>query len=75
METTAPSLDAVRAAIDRLVEEKRASCLWFVRKGRTPATDCERLALLRSLEARADRETYIRARELRDWLSQLSSGT
>jgi hypothetical protein len=55
--------------------DKRASCLWFVRRGHSPASDGERMALLRSLEARADRETYILTRELREWLSRLSSET
>lgn len=75
MASPTPTLEEVRASIEELVMEQRASCLWYVRKDRTPANDVERLALLRSLEARADRDTYVRTRELREWLSQLSNET
>jgi len=73
MEPPAPTLEEVRAAIDRLVTDQHVSCLWFVRRGFTPANDAQRLALLRSIEARADRDAYIRTRELRDLLLRLSS--
>jgi hypothetical protein len=75
MDGPEPTIEETRAAIDLLLAEQRASCLWFVQQGYRPASDRERLSLLRSLEARADRETYIATRELRDWLLRLSSET
>ncbi|MBM3492869.1 MAG: hypothetical protein FJX72_00890 [Armatimonadetes bacterium] len=73
MSAAEPTIEETRAAIDRLVADRRASYLWFVQRGYQPANDRERLSLLGSLEARADRETYIATRELRDWLLRLSS--
>jgi len=32
MEPPAPTLEEVRAAIDRLVTDQHVSCLWFVRR-------------------------------------------
>ncbi len=59
--------------VDRLVEEVRASCLWFLRPDYRPTTVDERVRILRLIERHADRATYQRAATLRRWLSPTSS--
>lgn len=61
------------AAIDRLVDEYRLRCLWFLRSDYYPSTDAERLKVLLYIERHGDRDAYRRAREMRRWLSQTSS--
>ena len=59
--------------INRLIDEYRISCLWFIRLDYLPTTDAERSRLLEYIEQHGDREGFRRARELRRWLSQHSS--
>jgi hypothetical protein len=59
--------------VDRLVEEVRVSCLWFLRPDYRPTTTAERVRILRQIERHADRATYQRAATLRRWLSPTSS--
>lgn len=59
--------------VDRLVEEVRGSCLWFLRPDYRPTTNVERVRVLRLIERHADRATYQRAATLRRWLSPTSS--
>ena len=61
------------AAIDRLVDEYRLRCLWFLRPDYYPSTDSERFKVLLYIERHGDRDAYRRAREMRRWLSQTSS--
>jgi hypothetical protein len=63
----------VTARINRLIDEYRIRCLWFMRLDYLPATDAERTRLLEYIERHGDREGFQRARELRRWLSQHSS--
>jgi hypothetical protein len=63
----------VTARIDRLIDEYRIRCLWFIRLDYFPTTDAERTRLLEYIERHGDREGFQRARELRRWLSQHSS--
>lgn len=63
----------VVARINRLIEEYRISCLWFMRLDYLPASDAERSRLLEYIERYGDREGFRRARELRRWLSHHSS--
>jgi hypothetical protein len=67
----APS-DAAEA-VDRLVDEYRHRCLWFLRSDFYPATDGERLRVLTYIQRHGDRNAYVRAGELRRWLSRSSS--
>lgn len=64
---------AQRSAIDRLVDEYRLRCLWFLRPDYYPSTDAERIQALLYIERHGDRNAYRRAREMRRWLSQSSS--
>ena len=68
-----PPLEEVLDDVRALVDEVRTSCLWFVDKAFSPVTADEAMQALRSIERRADRKTYVRARQLRAWLSQHSS--
>jgi hypothetical protein len=63
----------VTARINRLIDEYRIRCLWFMRLDYFPTTDAERIRLLEYIERHGDREGFQRARELRRWLSQHSS--
>jgi hypothetical protein len=67
-------LEAVSpSAIDRLVDEYRLRCLWFLRPDYYPSTDAERIRVLTYIERHGDRDAYRRAREMRRWLSQTSN--
>jgi len=68
-----PAEPAQRSAIDRLVDEYRLRCLWFLRPDYYPSTDAERIRVLLYIERHGDRDAYRRAREMRRWLSQTSS--
>ncbi len=61
------------AAIDRLVDEYRVSCLWFLRPDFYPRTQAERTHVLQSIERHGTVDAYQRARTLRQWLSRHSS--
>ncbi|KAA0254529.1 hypothetical protein FBQ97_17055 [Acidobacteria bacterium ACD] len=60
--------------IDRLVDECRSSCLWFLRPDYYPSDDTQRDRVLLRIEQNGDRATFQRAAELRRWLSLRSSG-
>lgn len=62
----------VEEAIDLLVEEYRARCLWSAPTDYLPRSDDERLLALDKIERHGDRSGFIRARELRGWLLQSS---
>jgi hypothetical protein len=66
---------AVNAAVDRLIDDHRIRCLWFVRADYYPATREERLKALDWIERRGDREAFLKARTLRRWFSRHSSET
>jgi hypothetical protein len=68
-----PDETTVVLEVDRLVEEVRVSCLWFLRPDYRPATTAERVRILRLIERHADRAAYQRAATLRRWLSPTSS--
>ena len=61
------------AAVTKLVDTYRARCLWFLRPDYYPATDAERILVLRYIEQYGDREAYRRAAPVRQWLSRNSS--
>ena len=73
MGTRGPVGVDVTAEVDRLIEECRLTCLWFLRPDYQPATDAERLRLLGEIERRGDLDAYRRAATLRRWLSHDSS--
>jgi hypothetical protein len=64
---------AIAEAVDRLVEEYRHRCLWFLRSDYYPTTDDQRLRVLEYIQRHGDRKAYLRAAEVRQWLSRNSS--
>lgn len=64
-----PFDDELRALID----EYRTRCLWFLRPDHYPVTREEMLRVLRYIERHGDREGFVRAARLRQWLSPISS--
>ena len=64
---------AVTEAVNRLVDEFRVRCLWFLRPEYYPATLEERLRVLLYIERHGDREAFRRAATLKQWLSPTSS--
>ena len=70
-----PVLDEREAfdAVNRLVEEYRVRCLWFLREDFYPSTLAERLRVLGYIERHGDLEAFRRAAELKTWLSRNTS--
>ena len=64
---------AVTDAVNRLVDEFRVRCLWFLRPDYYPSTLEERLRVLLYIERHGDREAFRRAATLKRWLSPDSS--
>jgi hypothetical protein len=60
-------------AVNRLADEYRPRCLWFLREDYYPATDDERLRVLSCIERHGDVNAFRRAAELRQWLLRTSS--
>jgi hypothetical protein len=72
-----PAEDAARVYEEawKLIEEKRATCLWFLDKSYRPVDAAGIARAMRYIERYGDREGYKRARGIRAWLSRISSGT
>ena len=71
--TKPPDDHAVNESVDRLVDEYRMRCLWFLRPDYYPSTVDERLRVLSYIERHGDREGFRRARVLRQWLLPASN--
>jgi hypothetical protein len=67
------ALEDVSQEVDRLVDEYRSRCLWFLRSDYYPANDRERLQVLGYIERHGDRAAFQRAAAVRQWLSRNSS--
>jgi hypothetical protein len=63
----------LEAAVDRLVDECRSQCLWYVRPDYYPSTDGERLEILEAIQERSTLADFQRAGALKAWLSRRSS--
>ena len=63
----------IAESVNRLVDEYRHRCLWFLRADYYPATDAQRLQVLAYIQRHGDREAFRRAAEVRQWLSRTSS--
>ncbi|MEA2025077.1 MAG: hypothetical protein U9O18_00155 [Chloroflexota bacterium] len=73
MSATGPDDPRLAEEVDRLVDEQRIACLWFLRPDYHPATDEERIRLLEHIERHGDLDSFRQAATLRRWLSQKSS--
>ena len=58
-----------------LIEEYRASCLWFLRKDLMPSDRDAQIRVLDCIERYGDRSAFIQTRRLKQWLSLHSSET
>ena len=65
---------ALDAEVRSLVDDYRERCLWFVRPDYYPSAPDEVLRVLRWIRARGDREAFLRAGKVEEWLSPTSSG-
>jgi hypothetical protein len=59
--------------INRLVDEYRVRCLWFLRPDYYPSTLEDRLRVLDYIERHGDVEAFRRVARMRRWLSPDSS--
>jgi len=73
MPTTEPIPRPHEAELRELVDEYRIRCLWFLRHDLYPETREEALRVLRQIERHADRDGFVRAARIRQWLSRDSS--
>lgn len=64
---------AVIQNVCALVDEYRATCLWFLREDYYPQTPDEARRVLEQIERHGDVEAFRKAAELRQWLSRNSS--
>jgi hypothetical protein len=69
------SSPGVADALRTLVDEYRATCLWFLREDYYPtsATECD--VVLRYIERYGDLPALRRVAEIREWLSRHSNET
>jgi hypothetical protein len=65
--------ESLEKEVDRLVEDYRARCLWFLREDYYPSTHEQRLQVLTYIQRYGDREAYRRAAEIHRLLSPTSS--
>lgn len=61
--------------IKPLLVKYRSRCLWFLREDFFPETLQQALLVLDNIEKHGDREGFIEARRVKEWLSQISSAT
>lgn len=66
-------IEAIGQEVRDLVVQQRDRCLWFLRPDLLPQTREEMLIALGHIRKHGDRATYVRARELADWLSRNTS--
>lgn len=59
--------------LDRLVDDYRSRCLWFLRADYYPRTRDEILRVLRQIDGHGDLAAFQRAADIRRWLSRTSS--
>ena len=65
--------DSVAEAINRLVDEYRHQCLWFLRDDYYPRSPADQLRVLEYIKRRGDRTAYRKAAAMQQWLSRSSS--
>jgi hypothetical protein len=70
---TLPS--SVVEALRRLADEYRDRCLWYLRRDYYAATRDEALRVLDAIARHGGVDAFLRAAEIRSWLSPRSSAT
>jgi hypothetical protein len=66
---------SIETELRRLIDEYRTICLWFLREDYYPETPRERERILALIAQHGDHRAFQRVADLRQWLSQHSSGT
>ena len=67
--------ESAAAELRRLVDDYRATCLWFMKEDYYPVTASERERVLARIAQHGDQPAFRRVAALRTWLSQHSSET
>lgn len=62
-------------ALERLVDDYRARCLWFLRPDYYPASVAEAVRVLDAIQRHGDVAGFRRAAEVREWLLPTSNET
>jgi len=65
--------ESVEAAINRLIDRYRTRALWFLRADLYPTLRRGQLRALDQIQRHGDRDAYVEAAALRQWLLQHSS--
>jgi uncharacterized protein (DUF3820 family) len=60
-------------AVQKLTDDHRQQCLWFLREDFYPATTAEALRILEQIERHGDLEAFRKVAPLKQWLLQNSS--
>jgi hypothetical protein len=66
-------MEQTEAAVNRLVDEYRSRCLWFLRPDYYPMDMAQRVRVLGQIQKNGDRTAFLKAAELRQCLSRASS--
>ena len=61
------------AVVNRLVDEYRGQCLWFLREDYYPTSLSQRLRALEYIKRHGDRAAYQKAAAVQQWLLRHSS--
>ncbi len=73
MSDMAPDVSSAMAEVRALVDEYRASCLWFLREDYYPGSPEDAVRVLAAIEQHGDVTAFRRAATLRRWLSRHTS--
>ena len=71
--SNAPSQSGLPGDLHGLIARYRARCLWFLKEDYHPSTPEETIRVLKYIERYGDREAFITARRMRQWLLRNSS--
>jgi hypothetical protein len=61
--------DDLQQQLLALIECYRSRCLWFLAKDFVPETPAQAMRVLEYIERYGDREAFVQARRLKQWLS------
>jgi len=62
--------DEINTQLAELIERYRSRCLWFLAEDFVPGTPEQAMRVLEYIERYGDREGFVQARRLKQWLSQ-----
>lgn len=61
--------DDIQKQLAALIERYRSRCLWFLAADFVPETPAQAVRVLEYIERYGDREGFVQARRLKQWLS------